>query len=96
MTRLTIISFSDGFDPAIITPSFLKGNRKPPMPAKRSINENSGFLGGGKGNGPSMASNILDVLADFIERAGGRIFTQGCLIRQQSGYLISTRTLKKL
>ena len=25
MTRLTIISFSDGFDPAIITPSFLKG-----------------------------------------------------------------------
>lgn len=46
------------------------------MPAKRSINENSGFLGGGKGNGPSMASNILDVLADFIERAGGRIFTQ--------------------
>ena len=65
------------------------------MPAKRSINENSGFLGGGKGNGPSMASNILDVLADFIERAGGRIFTQGCFIRQQSGYLISTRTLKK-
>ena len=42
-----------------------------------------------------MASNILDVLADFIERAGGRIFTQGCFIRQQSGYLISTRTLKK-
>lgn len=65
------------------------------MPAKRSINENSGFLGGGKGNGPSMASNILDVLADFIERAGGRIFTQGCFIRQQSDYLISTRTLKK-
>lgn len=65
------------------------------MPAKRSINENSGFLGGGKGNGPSMASNILDVLANFIERAGGRIFTQGCFIRQQSGYLISTRTLKK-
>lgn len=46
------------------------------MPAKRSINENTEFLGGGKGNGPSMASNILDVLADFIERAGGRIFTQ--------------------
>lgn len=46
------------------------------MPAKRSINENTGFLGGGKGNGPSMASNILDVLADFIERAGGRIFIQ--------------------
>ena len=43
-----------------------------------------------------MASNILDVLADFIERAGGRIFTQGCFIRQQSDYLISTRTLKKL
>ena len=26
MTRLTIISFSDGFDPAIIIPSFLKGH----------------------------------------------------------------------
>ena len=44
------------------------------MPAKRSMNVNAGFLGGGNGNGPLMASSIFDVLADLVDRAGGRIF----------------------
>ena len=41
-----------------------------------------------------MSSQISSNVPE--EESSLRIFTQGCFIRQQSGYLISTRTLKKL